>query len=160
MLIPQFISMPNRATLCLVVLCSFASHVAAGQINTDNSGSWSGTIVYSSCNADEAFAESPECSRAAPDAKLSLYDDTSRVIYGLEPQRLIQGHLGDSVTVHGTLDDATIRVASIELMSVGLGVGLKAPAFSARDQFGRVQTLDTLRGPKGTVLLFFRSADW
>lgn len=152
--------MSKRAIRSLVVLCSLASHFVAGQTNTLNSGSWSGTIVYSSCNADEAFAESPECSRAAPGAKFSLYDDTSRVIYGLEPQQLIRGHLGDSVTVHGILDEATIHVASIELMSIGLGVGQKAPGFSARDQFGRVQTLDTLRGPKGTVLLFFRSADW
>jgi len=44
--------------------------------------------------------------------------------------------------------------------SIGLAIGLKAPAFSARDQFGRQQTLETLKGPKGTVLLFFRSADW
>ena len=42
----------------------------------------------------------------------------------------------------------------------GLAVGRPAPAFSASDQFGRVQTLDTLRGANGTVLLFFRSADW
>jgi hypothetical protein len=42
----------------------------------------------------------------------------------------------------------------------GLAVGRHAPAFSASDQFGRVQTLDTLRGANGTVLLFFRSADW
>jgi hypothetical protein len=154
------VSMPKRAMLYLALLCSAPSLVRAGQANKVNSESWSGTIVYSSCNADEAFAESPECFRTAPDAKLSLYDDTSRVIYGLEPQQLIRGHLGDSVTVRGTLDDATIHVASIELMSIGLGVGQRAPSFSARDQFGRVQTLDTLRGPKGTVLLFFRSADW
>jgi hypothetical protein len=82
------------------------------------------------------------------------------MMFGLEPQEPIAGHLGDSVTVSGTLDDATIHVASIELMSIGLTVGQKAPAFSARDQFGRTQTLDTLKGPNGTVLLFFRSADW
>jgi hypothetical protein len=154
------VSTPKRAMFYLALLCSAASLVRAGQANPVNSGSWSGTIVYSSCNADEAFAESPECFRGAPDAKLSLYDDTSRVIYRLEPQPVTRGNLGDSVTVHGTLDDDTIHVASIELMSIGLGVGQKAPAFSAHDQFGRVQTLDTLRGPKGTVLLFFRSADW
>jgi hypothetical protein len=154
------ISMPERATLYLVVLYSVASLVSAGQANKVSSGSWSGTIVYSSCNADEAFAESPECTRAAPGAKLSLYDDTTRVMYNLEPQQLVAGNLGDSVTVRGTLDDATIHVASIELMSIGLAVGQKAPAFSARDQFGRTQTLDTLKGPRGTVLLFFRSADW
>jgi peroxiredoxin len=45
-------------------------------------------------------------------------------------------------------------------MSIGLPVGQKAPAFSARDQLERTQTLDTLKGRSGTVLLFFRSADW
>ena len=39
-------------------------------------------------------------------------------------------------------------------------MGQKAPAFSARDQFGAEQTLDSLKGAKGTVLLFYRSADW
>jgi len=81
-------------------------------------------------------------------------------MYGLEPQELVAGHLGDSVTVRGALDDATIHVTSVELLSIGLKVGQRAPAFSARDEFGRTQTLDTLKGPNGTVLLFFRSADW
>ena len=151
--------MMKRAFLCLLEVF-LAVSLAIGQAKTDNSRSWSGTIVYSSCNADEAFAESRECAKAAPGAKLSLYDDTNRVMYGLEPQELAAGHLGDSVTVRGTLDDATIHAASVELMSIGLAVGQKAPAFSARDQFGRTQTLDTLKGPEGTVLLFFRSADW
>jgi hypothetical protein len=95
-----------------------------------------------------------------PGAKLALYDDTNRVMYSLEPQASITANLGDTVTARGTLDDDTIQIASIELMSIGLAVGQKAPAFSVRDQFGRVQTLDTLKGANGTVLLFFRSADW
>ena len=40
------------------------------------------------------------------------------------------------------------------------GVGMSAPAFHARDQFGKDQTLSSLMGPKGLVILFFRSADW
>jgi len=44
--------------------------------------------------------------------------------------------------------------------SLGLRIGEKAPAFSARDQFDHDQSNDTLKGSKGTVLLFFRSADW
>ena len=44
--------------------------------------------------------------------------------------------------------------------AVGLPVGQKAPAFSIRDQFGYEQSNETLKGPNGTVLLFFRSADW
>jgi hypothetical protein len=44
--------------------------------------------------------------------------------------------------------------------SIGPQVGAKAPAFAAHDQFGHEQTNETLRGTNGTVLLFFRSADW
>jgi len=133
----------------------------AGQQNSRTlSGSWSGTLVSSSCNADEAFGEIPDCTQNLPGAKVALYDDTDRVMYGLEPQESVSARLGDSVTVRGTLDGATIQVASMESMSIGLAVGEKAPAFSLRDEFGRVQTLDTLKGANGTVLLFFRSADW
>jgi peroxiredoxin len=34
------------------------------------------------------------------------------------------------------------------------------PPFTARDQFGKDVSSDTLKGTNGTVLLFFRSADW
>ena len=146
--------------LCLAALSFAVSLTAAGQNTAANPGLWSGVIVSSACNADEAFNESPECTKNVPGAKLSLYDDTNRVIYGLEPQKSVIARLGDTVTVGGALDGDAIQVASIELMSIGLAVGQKAPAFSIPDQFGRVQTLETLKGTNGTVLLFFRSADW
>ena len=150
------------AVLCTVPLALAGQNNAKAPATNPatNSGAWSGTLVSSSCNADEAFNESPDCTKNLPGAKLALYDDTSRVMYGLEPQESVTAHLGDSVTVRGTLDSDAIRVASIELMSIGLAVGQKAPAFSVHDQFGRVQTLDSLKGTNGTVLLFFRSADW
>lgn len=144
----------------LVVLFSIAPLTLAGQSNVTNSGSWSGILVSSACNADEAFAEVPDCFKEQPGAKLSLIDDTTRVMYELELQGPIASHLGDAVTVRGTLDGDAIKAASVEPMSIGLAVGQKAPAFSLRDQFGRMQTLDTLKGTNGTVLLFFRSADW
>jgi hypothetical protein len=128
--------------------------------NATKLSSWSGVLVSSACNADEAFNESPECTRNVPGAKLALYDDTNRVMYGLEPQEKVVANLGDTVTIRGTLDSDKIQLASIELMSIGLAIGQKAPAFSVHDQFGRTQTLDTLKGANGTVLLFFRSADW
>jgi hypothetical protein len=143
-----------------LLLFSIASLTSAQQNKATQPGSWSGVLVSSACNADEAFNESPECARNVPGAKLALYDDTSRVMYSLEPQGKVSGKLGDAVTIRGTLDGDTIQLASIELMSIGLAVGQKAPAFSVRDQLGRTQTLDTLKGANGTVLLFFRSADW
>ena len=47
-----------------------------------------------------------------------------------------------------------------EAPAIGLGTGEKAPSFRLKDQFGHEQSSDTLRGTNGTVLLFFRSADW
>lgn len=44
--------------------------------------------------------------------------------------------------------------------SVGLDVGQRAPTFALSDQFGQKQSNETLKGKNGTVLLFFRSADW
>ncbi|MGH9774937.1 MAG: hypothetical protein ACRD50_08315 [Candidatus Acidiferrales bacterium] len=44
--------------------------------------------------------------------------------------------------------------------AIGLAVGARAPAFSVRDQFGHEQSNETLRGRRGTILLFVRSADW
>ena len=146
--------------LYLMALSCVASLPVAAQNRARNSRSWSGLLVSSSCNADEAFFESPECNKVTPGAKLSLYDDTNRVMYDLRPQDKIAFHTGDTVTVRGTLDGDVIRMASIEPVSIGLAVGQKAPPFAVRDQFGRVETLEALKGRNGTVLLFFRSADW
>jgi hypothetical protein len=147
------------ATLALLILSAAIS--LAAQQNMARTQSWSGVIVNENCTADEAFAEAPKCTGENGDAKLALYDDTIRRVFRLEPQNQAAGHLGDAVTVEGAIDGDTIRVSSLKLLAgIGLPVGEKAPAFSAPDQFGNQQTLDTLKGPNGTVLLFFRSADW
>lgn len=127
-----------------------------------NSGPWSGVIINAGCTADEAFAEADKCfENRGAGAKLVLYDDTTRQMFDLDAQDQAAKYLGDSVTVEGRLEGNTIHGARISrLTSIGLEVGQKAPPFSARDQFGREHTLASLKGPKGTVLLFFRSADW
>jgi len=145
-----------------VPLLFIAAQALMGQNDLANSGSWSGVIVNGNCTPGEAFAEAAKCTEnLGPAAKLALYDDTIRAVYTLDPQDQAVGHLGDSVTVEGTLQNNTLQVTSIKMLTaIGLNFGEKAPAFSARDQFGGEQNLTTLKGPKGTVLLFFRSADW
>jgi len=39
-------------------------------------------------------------------------------------------------------------------------VGAKVPDFKLSDQNGVNRTLKSLMGPKGLMLVFFRSADW
>jgi hypothetical protein len=45
-------------------------------------------------------------------------------------------------------------------VKTGPKVGSPMPPFEARDQNGNNQTLQSLLGPKGAVLVFYRSADW
>lgn len=45
-------------------------------------------------------------------------------------------------------------------VKTGPAVGQRVPSFSLPDQNGRAQTLDTIAGPEGAMLVFYRSADW
>jgi hypothetical protein len=58
---------------------------------------------------------------------------------------------------------AKVKTGIAVLISVGLltlASGQESRQTSLMDQFGHEQSNKTLKGPKGTVLLFFRSADW
>jgi len=50
--------------------------------------------------------------------------------------------------------------AKIDVQALGPQVGSRVPEFSAPDQHGRTQTLASIMGPKGAMLVFNRSADW
>lgn len=43
---------------------------------------------------------------------------------------------------------------------LGPQVGQQVPDFRLIDQTGKVWTRDSIMGPKGAMLVFFRSADW
>jgi len=51
-------------------------------------------------------------------------------------------------------------VAALAAVPTGPEVGRPAPDFRLQDQNGAWQTLHTIAGPKGVMLVFFRSADW
>lgn len=54
-------------------------------------------------------------------------------------------------------------VAALTLLAAvatGPNPGEKVPGFTLPDQSGQLRSLADLQGPKGLVLLFFRSADW
>ncbi len=152
--------MNKRMLSAALVTLLGAGFSPAGRSQTPGA-SRSGVIINATCTVDEAFAEAAKCTASTPGARLALYDDTIRQVYPLEPQEQAQGHLGDSVTVEGQLDGATLHIASLKMFSaVGLRIGDPAPDFSASDQFGKTQSLRSLRGRNGTILLFYRSADW
>jgi len=49
---------------------------------------------------------------------------------------------------------------AIDVHSLGPQVGERVPGFRLPDQNGRIQTLESIMGPNGAMLLFHRSADW
>ena len=48
----------------------------------------------------------------------------------------------------------------IDVSALGPQVGAQAPNFNLPDQNGLRHTLETVRGPNGSLILFHRSADW
>ena len=58
------------------------------------------------------------------------------------------------------IDDATQGRTPIDVASLGPQVGERVPAFSLPDQNGQIQTLESVLGPNGAILLFHRSANW
>ena len=50
--------------------------------------------------------------------------------------------------------------AAVDVEKIGPTVGETVPDFSLPDQSGVTRSLKSLLGPKGAILVFFRSADW
>lgn len=49
---------------------------------------------------------------------------------------------------------------TIDVSALGPQVGEPVPDFSLADQAGRTRDLQSIMGPRGAMVVFFRSADW
>ena len=62
------------------------------------------------------------------------------------------------------LGSATIHTQAprqrIDVSKLGPQVGERVPNFSLKDQDGKTQTIQSIIGPRGAMLVFQRSADW
>jgi hypothetical protein len=54
----------------------------------------------------------------------------------------------------------TLPRQKIDVSKLGPQVRERVPDFSLPDQNGKMQTLQSIMGPKGAMLVFIRSADW
>src|SRR5271168_2431480 len=143
---------PTRLILLgLLAFLVIAPIGLAAQTGAPQSGNWTGILVSASCTQEDISRDVAACFTGAPGERPSLYDDTNGVLYALAPRQAVGIRLGEVVTVSGTLVGATIQGASVDLLPLGLAIGQKAPDFSIPDQFGKLQTLESLRGPRGTV---------
>ena len=91
-----------------------------------------------------------------------------RVLQSLRSNRPPGVRTGSTVSVrHSTLlllavllFTSPFLLAQNPQLDVGIKVGERIPSFKLSDQNGSLRDFNSVRGPKGVVLLFFRSADW
>lgn len=60
----------------------------------------------------------------------------------------------------GVLSTAGLSSQQVDVTALGPKAGQKALDFSLPGHDGKIYSLASAAGPKGTMLVFFRSADW
>jgi hypothetical protein len=48
----------------------------------------------------------------------------------------------------------------VDVAKLGPQVGERVPDFSLPDQTGKIRNLQSIMGPRGAMIVFYRSADW
>ena len=76
----------------------------------------------------------------------------------------ILGRIASAFVFTAAFGAATLPAQSprtrIDVSTLGPQVGERVPDFSLKDARGKEWTLQSIMGPKGAMLVFFRSADW
>ncbi|MCA1562652.1 MAG: hypothetical protein LC804_21095 [Acidobacteria bacterium] len=65
-----------------------------------------------------------------------------------------------SVSVRATTQQPAPQPGVPDVQKLGPQLGSRVPDFTLLDQKGQSRTLASLMGPKGLMLVLFRSADW
>jgi cytochrome oxidase Cu insertion factor (SCO1/SenC/PrrC family) len=60
----------------------------------------------------------------------------------------------------GSTVNAQSARTPIDVHALGPQVGDRVPDFSLPDQTGTMRTLDSIMGPNGAMIVFYRSANW
>src|SRR5258705_853820 len=68
--------------------------------------------------------------------------------------------LGILVAALVTVSPSAQQVRKVNVSKLGPRVGAAVPDFSLPDQHGKTRTLQSVMGPKGAMIVFYRSADW
>jgi len=65
-----------------------------------------------------------------------------------------------SLVAQASAQQSALQPVLPDIQKLGPQVGSRLPDFTLLDQKGQSRTLASLTGPKGLMLVFFRSADW
>ena len=79
-----------------------------------------------------------------------------RIIHSL----LFLGFLFSSIIGRMTFSRADQGLPTETKIQTGPEIGQRIPNFQGIDQNGRQQSFGSIRGPRGALIVFYRSADW
>jgi hypothetical protein len=65
-----------------------------------------------------------------------------------------------SLIAQPTAQQSPLQLTLPDVQKLGPQIGTRVPDFTLLDQKGQSRALASLTGPKGLMLVFFRSADW
>jgi hypothetical protein len=85
-------------------------------------------------------------------------------LWGIKIDDLVIHHCAANHMTQSFASRLAVAACSVLLATAGIKTGpqtgQRIPDFSAPDQNGTTQSLKTIAGPKGAMLVFYRSADW
>jgi hypothetical protein len=89
----------------------------AGALALASEGSWTGYITDSKCGVKGAHEGAGECATKCvkEGAKFVFVNDADKKIYVVDAQDKVAAHAGHHVTVKGTVEGDTLKLASIEM---------------------------------------------
>ncbi len=108
--------MGKRLLICAVALLLAAGISLAG--GKGKEGSWTGWVTDTHCGAKGAKDGHTACANKCVKemgAKYALYNMADKQVYVLDPQDKAADHAGHYVTVTGSVEGDTIKVASISM---------------------------------------------
>ena len=152
-----------KLSLALLGALLFVSNLAMAQENSSgNSGSWSGVIINSGCTVDEAFAEAREVHRSKRREQSWFYTTIRSGRFTTSIRRRKPPVIWETALRSGALSKATRSMLPRSKLSPRLGSpwDRRRPHFLLATSSARNKRSKALKGAHGTVLLFFRSADW
>lgn len=74
--------------------------------------------------------------------------------------RLLKLPLGRLLFTASLFTTSVVASDAVDVAKLGPQVGERVPGFTLMDQTGKTRTLESIMGPNGAMLVFYRSADW
>jgi hypothetical protein len=103
--------MRTRLAVAMVVVLLVSAVTIASE------GSWTGYIADSKCGAKAAHEGARECTVKCvkEGAKYVFVNDADKKVYDIADQDKVADHAGHHVTLKGSLEGDTMKVASVEM---------------------------------------------